>query len=212
MNEKNIEKMNYLSKIVLKFILVSVVCFLSISALLAQSDITINDLNGKWEILSNESEFSFRITTVWVFPVTGNMGGLNGEINFDKKSTNDFVHLTLNPSTLNTGNDKRDEHLRSEDFFYVNKYPLIEFTGGSIDLADSDELIYHVKGNLTIRGVRREETIPVKLLGYVNDSKNKIEFEGSVQINRNEYNVDFTGRIIADKAKVKFSIIAQKKK
>ena len=47
MNEKNIEKMNYLSKIVLKFILVSVVCFLSISALLAQSDITINDLVEK---------------------------------------------------------------------------------------------------------------------------------------------------------------------
>lgn len=138
------------------------------------------------------------------------MGGLSGEINFDKINTNDFVHLKLNPSSLNTGNNKRDEHLRSEDFFFVNEYPLIEFKGNSIELQNATEQTYNVKGTLTIRGVSHEETIPVKLLGYTDNSKNKLKFTGSVKIDRNKYNLDYTGRMIEDKAKVKYTLTLQK--
>jgi polyisoprenoid-binding protein YceI len=118
----------------------------------------------------------------------------------------------LKPSTLNTGNDKRDEHLRSEDFFYVSKYPKIKFNGNSIELQDANSQTYNVIGKLTIRGVTEKETIPVKLIGYTNDSKTSIKFTGSTKIDRNKYNVDYSGRMIADKAKIEYTIILDKNK
>lgn len=192
-------------------LLLTLLVFNPVFTLTAQENISQDQLNGKWEIIAGESEFSFKITTIWIFPVSGTIGGLSGEIDFDKKNTNDFVHLKLNPSTLNTGNDKRDEHLLSEDFFYVNEYPLIEFKGNSIELKDPKDQIYNVKGTLTIRGVSHEEIIPVKLLGYTDASKSKLKFTGSVKIDRNKYNLDYTGRMIEDKAKVKYTITTQKK-
>lgn len=203
--------MNNLTNKYLRTLLLTLsICF-SISVTIGQQNNSVDKLNGKWEILPNASEFSFNITTIWIFPVSGTMSGLSGEIDFDKKNTDKFVHLSLKPSTLKTGNDKRDEHLRSEDFFYVSEYPSIEFKGNSIELQDPDANIYNVKGDLTIRGVTHEETIPVKFEGFTTDNNERIKFTGSVKINRNDYDVDFTGRIIADNAKVKYTIIAQKK-
>lgn len=203
--------MNYIINKPALIILLTLLFSISISTLIAQQNNPIDKLKGEWEIVPEQSEFSFKITTIWIFPVSGTMGGLSGEINFEKQNTNDFVSLTLKPSTLNTGNDKRDDHLRSEDFFFVNEYPLIEFKGNSIELQDPNVQIYNVKGTLTIRGVSHEETIPIKFEGFANGSKNTIKFSGSVKIDRNKYNVDFTGRMIADNAKIKYTLIAQKK-
>lgn len=203
--------MNYIINKPALIILLTLFFSISISTLIAQQNNPIDKLKGEWEIVPEQSEFSFKITTIWIFPVSGTMGGLSGEINFEKQNTNDFVSLTLKPSTLNTGNDKRDDHLRSEDFFFVNEYPLIEFKGNSIELQDPNVQIYNVKGTLTIRGVSHEETIPIKFEGFANGSKNTIKFSGSVKIDRNKYNVDFTGRMIADNAKIKYTLIAQKK-
>jgi polyisoprenoid-binding protein YceI len=138
------------------------------------------------------------------------MGGLNGEINFDKKNTNEFVRLSLKPATLNTGNNKRDDHLRSEDFFYVEKYPLIEFIGSKIQLQEKGNQLYDIAGTLQIRGVSHDETIPIKLVGFRNSDKNKIEFAGSAEINRFKYNIDYTGRMIEDNANVTYKIKAKK--
>jgi len=203
--------MKYLTKKYTPPILLTLLMCFSISILNAQQNNSVENLKGEWEIVPGESEFSFSITTIWVFPVSGTVHGLSGKIDFDKQNTDDFVHLSLKPSTLNTGNDKRDEHLRSEDFFYVSEYPLIEFKGNNIELQDANANSYLVKGNLTIRGVTHEETIPVKFEGFTNDKKDRIKFTGSVKINRNDYDVDFTGRIIADNAKVKYTLTAQKK-
>jgi len=192
-------------------ILISAQLFWHSPNLIAQEKLTLKDLDGKWEILNDQSEFTFKSKTFGLFTVKGTMGGLEGNINFDNFNTDKFVKLSLKPSTLNTGNDTRDEDLRSENFLYVDKYPQLSFSGGKVDMQNQEEQKFLVTGKLTIRGVTNEESIPVKLEGYYNGDKNKIEFTGSLKIDRNKYNVDYTGRLIADMVKISYTIIAEKK-
>lgn len=185
--------------------------FLGYTAANAQQNLKMDDLQGKWEMLPDKSDFSFKSKTFGIFTVKGTMGGLKGSIDFDKINTDNFVNLSLKPASLNTGIDKRDEHLRSEDFFYVGNFPLIEFKGGIVELQNQEDQSYLVHGTLTIRGITHEEAIPVKLEGYYNNEKNIIEFTGSLEIDRNKYDVDYTGRLIADMAKINYKLVVKKK-
>jgi polyisoprenoid-binding protein YceI len=169
------------------------------------------DLKGKWKILEDESEFTFKARTFGLFTVKGTMSGIMGEIDFNKINTDEFISLSLEPSTLNTGIEKRDEHLKSEDFLYVDEYPLIEFTGGQVELIDQEDQSYVVSGMLNIRGITHNEIIPTTFIGYFDNQNNMIEFRGVHKINRNKYDVDYTGRLIADDVEVKYTIIAEKK-
>lgn len=177
---------------------------------LAQSEIHMNDLKGKWKINGELSEFKFKIRNTWIFNVKGTMDGISGTIDFDKKNTPDFVRLYLKPATISTGINKRDEHLKSEDFFYTDKFPKIIFKGGKLNVVHKSEKKYEVKGTLTIRGITYEKTVPIKLKGYYMNDKNKIEFTGSTKVERKKYNVDYTGMIIGNTAKVKYKIVAEK--
>jgi len=171
---------------------------------------TILDFKGEWKMNAEESEFEFKIKNMWLFNVKGTMEVTEGSIVFDKMDTDDFVSLTVDPATINTGNDKRDEHLQSEDFFFVSKYPEIEFIGGEVVASDEEKSDYMVKGTLTIRGVSHEKNIPIHEIEYVNASKNKIKITGKVTINRQKFEIDYSGMIIADKAEVTYTIVAEK--
>ena len=171
---------------------------------------TILDFKGEWNMNAEESEFEFKIKNMWLFNVKGTMEVTEGSIVFDKMDTDDFVSLTVDPATINTGNDKRDEHLQSEDFFFVSKYPEIEFIGGEVVASDEEKSDYMVKGTLTIRGVSHEKNIPIHEIEYVNASKNKIKITGKVTINRQKFEIDYSGMIIADKAEVTYTIVAEK--
>ena len=177
----------------------------------AQAGPEMEDLKGEWQILGDESEFTFKARTFGLFTVKGTMGGIMGEIDFNKINTDEFISLSLEPSTLNTGIEKRDEHLRSEDFLYVDEYPLIEFRGGKVELKDRDDQSYTVSGMLNIRGVTHNEIIPTTFTGYYNEQKDMIEFRGTLKIDRNKYDVDYTGRLIADEVKIIYTLIAEKK-
>lgn len=177
----------------------------------AQAKLSIEDMKGHWQILDDESEFTFKARTFGLFTVKGTVGGIKGDINFNKINTDEFIRLTLEPSTLNTGIDKRDEHLKSEDFLYVDEYPLIEFTGGEVELKDREDQSYNVDGMLNIRGVIHKEVIPTTFTGYYTDEEDMIEFSGVFKIDRNKYDVDYTGRLIADDVKIMYTLIAEKK-
>jgi len=178
----------------------------------AQKHPGINDLNGKWQIIGDESEFHFKIKNTWVFNVKGTMGGISGEINFDKINTPDFVQLSLKPATVNTGISKRDDHLKTEDFFYTDKFPKIIFKGGQVIEVNESKNKYEVTGTLTIRGISFEKKVPITLTADYSGDKDKIEFTGSTKVERKKYNVDYSGMIIGNTAKVTYTIIAERKK
>jgi polyisoprenoid-binding protein YceI len=91
---------------------------------------------------------------------------------------NSAFDVCMDASSLNSGNKMRDKHLRSEDFFFVEKYPEICFVSDSIE-KEGDHFV--TRGKLTIRDVSREIQIPFTFDGQV--------LQGSLLINRFEYDL-----------------------
>jgi polyisoprenoid-binding protein YceI len=74
--------------------------------------------------------------------------------------------LAIDASSVDTNNQKRDDHLRSPDFFNVKQFPVISFQSTGVTVEESEKgLMYNVEGNLTIHGVTRQVTLPAQKLG-----------------------------------------------
>lgn len=121
---------------------------------------------AKLEIDKGHSEVGFKIKHLMISNVKGKFTKFNADLAFDthQKIFTQF-DATVDPSSIDTGIEKRDNHLRSPDFFDVKKYPEMTFRMTSYK-ANADEGV--LKGNLTIHGV----TQPVKL---------KVEFNGTIK-------------------------------
>ena len=98
--------------------------------------------------------------------------------------------LTISAASLDTNNPKRDQHLKSPDFFNVKEFPNISFQskGVTIEKTEKGE-IYNIAGNLTIHGVTRQVTLPLQKLGEGNGpgGKYRTGFHCETSINRSEF-------------------------
>lgn len=132
---------------------------------------------------TQNSNVSFAVRNMKVRTVTGTFSGMKGEVNFDKTnlSSSNF-NVCVDAGTVNTDNKIRDEHLKNEDFFDVEKYPTICFISESIEESENKFL---VTGNLTMHGVTKKETI--SLLYKEN------MFTGTFKIDRTDYGVGGNG-------------------
>src|SRR4029078_9769199 len=98
------------------------------------------------------------------------------------------VDFTVKAASIDTANNDRDEHLRSKDFFDVQKFPTLTFTSTKVVAKPANTL--HVTGNLTMHGVTKPITIPVSLLGTVKTPKGeKAGFETNFKLYLQEYGI-----------------------
>jgi polyisoprenoid-binding protein YceI len=128
------------------------------------------------------------------------------------------VKLTIQAASINTRVEDRDKHLRSEDFFYVEKYPELTFESTKIEPAGKGQ--YAVTGNLTMRGVTKQITLPVSYLGQAKDPWGNLRagFETAITLDRKDYGINWNkaldqgGFLLGDDVKVEVSIeaVAQK--
>ena len=170
-----------------------------------------------WDVDASHSAISFEINHIFT-PVPGRFDDFTGTVNFDpanlEESAVDFV---IQVASINTQNEKRDGHLQSADFFDAEKYPTIEFKSKKF-MKEGDN--YAILGDLTMRDVTKEVTLPFELLG-VQDHPFK---EGSVvaglrastTLNRNDWGVG-TGSwaataVVDDEVKVNITLEVSKKK
>jgi len=130
-------------------------------------------------IVSDKSEVTFEVSNFKFRTVKGKFTGMTGEINFDKSDllVCDF-NVCIDASSLDTENKKRDDHLKNEDFFYVEKYPTICFESMSISKTDAG---FSTKGELTMHGYTREVEIPFSFDGTT--------FKGQLTVNRLDFKV-----------------------
>ena len=126
-----------------------------------------------------QSKVTFKIDNLLISSVEGTIQGLEGNVDFkpDNLESSSF-NVCIDPTTIETGNKKRDQHLREEDFFYTEKFPSICFQSAEIK---STEEGYIAIGELTMRGVTETVSIP---FNYAND-----QFEGVFEVNRLNYNL-----------------------
>lgn len=114
-----------------------------------------------WQIDPDHSSFQFKVRHLTVSNVKGEFNKARGIVTMDDRDiTNLKVDLTIDAASVNTNHTKRDEHLRSPDFFDVTRYPTITFVSKKAIKADMNRL--RVIGDLTIHGVTREVTVDVE--------------------------------------------------
>lgn len=133
------------------------------------------------------SDIGFSVKHLMISNVKGNFTKYEGEIDFDSK-TKSFNKLdaTIDAVSIDTGIEKRDNHLRSADFFYAQEYPTITFKMKSYE-AKGDEGV--LIGDLTMRGVTKEVTLEVEELatGKGFKGENRVGFTLKGKVNRMDY-------------------------
>ena len=143
-----------------------------------------------WNIDSNHTSISFEVNHFFT-PVAGSFKDFEGSLNFDPYNlAGSSADFTVEIASVETDNEKRNGHLQSEDFFDAKKYPEMKFISTSFT-KDGDE--YTVNGNLTIRDITREISLPVKVLGIGEHPMKKGKLITAMRteftLNRNDYGV-----------------------
>lgn len=122
---------------------------------------------AEFEIDSAHSSAQFAVKHLMVSTVRGSFGKTTGKVNIDEKDiTKSTVEAVIDATTINTNEPKRDEHLRSPDFFDVAKYPTITFKSTKVEKAGEN---LNVTGDLTMHGVTKPVTLNVE--GFNTESK-----------------------------------------
>jgi polyisoprenoid-binding protein YceI len=127
----------------------------------------------------------------------GSIGGLTANVHFNPANLNaSTLEASVDVSTINTDNTSRDEHLRSEDFFNVARYPKISLK--SIVFKHKSGNNYTGTFNLTIKDKSKQIEIPFTFL----DKESTGEFKGTFKINRLDFGVGTTSLILSDEVTV----------
>lgn len=166
--------------------------------------------SGEWQLSDAHSSIEFEISNLWLIDTEGSMEGLEGTLTIGNSLAGTSISLTLDAKTINTGNNKRDDHLRSDDFFYVEKYPQIKFTSDNI-AKNSGDYPYVANGSLTMRDETKKIAVPFRFSGMKTiEGNNALVFEGETTLNRNDFNVDFNSPGLGDEVTITFLLVAIK--
>jgi polyisoprenoid-binding protein YceI len=128
------------------------------------------------------------------------------------------VEFKIKVASISTGVEARDNHLRGPDFFDAANHPEITFVSTAVKVTGKD--VYAVTGNLTMRGVTKQITLPVTFLGAVKDpwGNERAGFETNITLNRKDYGINWNkaldqgGFVLSDEVKVAINIEAVKEK
>jgi polyisoprenoid-binding protein YceI len=144
---------------------------------------------SSWAIDTNHSQVNFQIRHMGVSNVRGSISGVTGTVVWDDKDpSKSSVEAIIDAKTLSTNNDARDKHLKSPDFFNVEKYPTLTFKSASVTGTNGK---LQVTGDLTLGGVTKSVTLdvdgptaPQKGMG----GKMVIGFSASGLVKRSDFN------------------------
>jgi polyisoprenoid-binding protein YceI len=166
---------------------------------------------GTYVIDTVHSNVGFKVRHL-VSKVSGEFTDFSGMIVADfEKLDASSVEFTVKTASIDTGNEKRDDHLRSADFFDVEKFPEITFKSSKITKIDDDS--FAVAGTLTMHGVSREITITVDFLGEMTAmGGTRAGYELTTTLNRKDYGVswnralDAGGFVLGDDVEVNIAL------
>lgn len=150
---------------------------------------------AKWTINTYHSVAEFGARHMMVTWVLGMFSKITGTLDFDPlRVENSSVSVEIDAASLATGVAKRDDHLKSPDFFDVDQYPTITFQSTRVEPAGLDHAWVH--GDLTMRGVTRPVMLDVRWAGPAHlEDEGKIYtsygFQGKARINREDFGMTY---------------------
>jgi len=143
----------------------------------------------KWAVDKAHSSVTFSVNHMVVSETEGSFKIFDGSMENTKADFSDAkIKFTVDVNSINTDNEKRDHHLKSEDFFNVEKYPSMKFESTSFKPTGGKN--YKLTGNLTIKDVTKPITFNVVYGGSINTGQGmKAGFKATATINRFDYNL-----------------------
>jgi len=142
----------------------------------------------KWQIDSSHTSIGAKVKHMMVSTVRGRFAGATGTIDFDPASPETgSIELRIPAASIDTGDPKRDGHLRSADFLDAETYPEIVFVSTKVRSSGKDA--FAVDGDLTIRGVTKPATVEVQLVGIAEDAQSgkHAAFDATASIDRTQF-------------------------
>jgi len=169
---------------------------------------------GTWAIDPVHSSINFWVRHLMVSKVRGKFDNFSGAIVIAEDGT-PSVHAEIAVDSVNTGNDQRDAHLKSADFFDVETYPVATFTSSAVE-PNGDS--YVLRGELALKGVTRPVALDLDFYGG-NPGMGHGEvagFEASIVLNRKDFGIDIDlpleagGVVVGDKVTIAIEVEAVK--
>lgn len=178
---------------------------------------SLADLSGSWTLDPAHSSIGFVARHAMVTKVRGAFNEFEGSAVLDGEDlSRSRVTVVIQAKSIDTRNDQRDEHLRSNEFFAMDEYPQITFS--STAASKTGDKILELTGDLTIKGITRTVSVPFEFQGVACDPFGNLRagFEGAVTINRKDFGVTWNaaletgGVLVSDKITLEFEISAIK--
>jgi len=174
------------------------------------------DTRSTWTIDATHSELNFRIRHL-LGRVNGTFTKWGGTVAIDSANwANSSVNVEIQTASIDTREPKRDQHLRSPDFFAADSFPTITFRSTTVERQGND---LRVMGNLTIRGRTQPATLVGKFEGQGKDpwGNDRVAFTATTTIDRQKFGVAWnsvaeTGAMLGDEVQVDIAIEAVRQK
>jgi polyisoprenoid-binding protein YceI len=163
-----------------------------------------------WEIDRAHSTVQFAVKHLMISTVRGTIGGLQGTLALDEEQPwTSRVDVTIDVATIATGDDRRDAHLRSVDFFDVEHFPTASFVSTRVE-AKANGAAARMTGELTMHGVTREVQLDVTMAGRARDQGGveRLGFTATTTIDRREFGLHWNqaletgGVLVSNEARI----------
>jgi polyisoprenoid-binding protein YceI len=167
-----------------------------------------------YEIDTTHSMIIFRAKHNGVSYNYGRFNEFTGEIMIDARAVPEsMVTFEVKAASVDTGNEKRDQHLRSSDFFSAKQFPLITFKSTKVREKAGKEDVLEVTGDLELHGVKKSITVDVEVTGRAKggEGESLIGFESTFTIKRSEFGMTYGMGSVSDDIRLTVSIEAKHK-
>lgn len=148
-------------------------------------------MGATWTLDADHTAAEFSVKHMMVSNVKGQFSKVAGTVNLDEKApSKSSVEATIDATTVDTRQPKRDAHLRSPDFFDVAKYPTLSFKSTSVKKVGKDH--FRVAGNLTLHGVTRPVVLDTQITPPIKDpwGNNRRGLHATTKIDREDYGLN----------------------
>lgn len=170
------------------------------------------DAADTYEVDASHSMIIFRAKHMGVSYNYGRFNEFSGNLAVDETdAANSMIELEVKAASVDTGDEKRDQHLRSPDFFDAKQFPVITFKSTEVKKVDEDTL--EVTGDLKLHGVKKSVTVEVAITGKGKNQQGTalIGFETTFTIKRSEFGMDYGIGAVSDDIRITVSVEGMKK-
>jgi polyisoprenoid-binding protein YceI len=166
-----------------------------------------------WKIDPMHSEVQFKVKHLMISTVTGSFGSYDGELNGENEDFSDAkITFSADIDSINTGNEQRDGHLKSPEFFDAAEFPTLNFSSSAFTSTGKDT--FDLTGDLNIKGTSKSVTLKAvyggQMVDFYGNTKAGFEIEG--KINRKDFGLTWDavteagGVVVSDEIKLIFNI------